>query len=688
MLATAWSWSGSQDSLISIIRSMSSRVRPDFARPSSTAGQQLVVVELLALPGGADEPVTGPAGIPGDERAAGGDVDGDRAAPGCRRPWRPGSGSSRPRRSTRSSVHSLRISVTASRSRANRSLNSGHSLASPCAPTDPTTTSLSASPVPMPSIDAAGVERRRACRTPAPRPPGCSGTSASSPRCRAGPARSARRRPPARPARTARARRGGATAGSGRRSSPSRARPARPSTDVVEQLARSELLRGGLVADLQRHTASVCPGLRTCSWGPRALAIASGPWDRCGTRSRTWPSSSGTVSWSSTAVRGPTSGTPTGTATSTRRPACGSPTSATAGRSWPTRPRRRCGRWPPTARSATTSRRRRSSWPSGWPGSHRYPAARCSSPPADPTRSTPPPSWPAATGSRPGIPRRRVIIGRQKAYHGMHYAGTALGGIPGNRRGVRRAGARHRHRRVGLRRRPARDHRAGRSRAGGGVLLRAGGRRRRRVPAAPGLPRGGAQALHRARRAVRGRRGDHRVRADRRGVVRVVQVRARAGPRHLREGADVGVCADGRRPRRAAGVGAVLRAGAGGVAGGTGTPTRGTRRPRPSRWPTSTSSSGRACSTRRPGWRRRSPTRLGPLADLEGVVEVRCGTGALAAVQLADPPTAMALAKRLRSFGVATRAVGAGGIQVSPPFVMTDDQVGDLADAITAALAA
>ena len=48
----------------------------------------------------------------------------------------------------------------------------------------------------------------------------------------------------------------------------------------------------------------------------------------------------------------------------------------------------------------------------------------------------------------------------------------------------------------------------------------------------------------------------------------------------------------------------------------------------------------------------------------------------------------MALAKRLRSFGVATRAVGAGGIQVSPAFVMTDEQVGDLADAITAALAA
>jgi putrescine aminotransferase len=77
---------------------------------------------------------------------------------------------------------------------------------------------------------------------------------------------------------------------------------------------------------------------------------------------------------------------------------------------------------------------------------------------------------------------------------------------------------------------------------------------------------------------------------------------------------------------------------------------------------------------------------LRPLADLDGVVEVRCGAGALAAVQLADPPAAMALAKRLRSFGVATRAVGAGGIQVSPAFVMTDEQVGELAGAIAAAL--
>jgi adenosylmethionine-8-amino-7-oxononanoate aminotransferase len=75
-----------------------------------------------------------------------------------------------------------------------------------------------------------------------------------------------------------------------------------------------------------------------------------------------------------------------------------------------------------------------------------------------------------------------------------------------------------------------------------------------------------------------------------------------------------------------------------------------------------------------------------PLASHEGVVEVRSGTGALAAVQLADAPAAMALANRLRSYGVATRAVGTGGLQISPAFVMTDEQVFEMADAILRAL--
>ena len=78
--------------------------------------------------------------------------------------------------------------------------------------------------------------------------------------------------------------------------------------------------------------------------------------------------------------------------------------------------------------------------------------------------------------------------------------------------------------------------------------------------------------------------------------------------------------------------------------------------------------------------------RLSPLAEHPAVVEVRCGVGALAAVQLESPAEAQAMAKRLRSHGVTTRAVGAGGVQVSPAFVMTDDEVARLAEAFTAAL--
>jgi putrescine aminotransferase len=77
---------------------------------------------------------------------------------------------------------------------------------------------------------------------------------------------------------------------------------------------------------------------------------------------------------------------------------------------------------------------------------------------------------------------------------------------------------------------------------------------------------------------------------------------------------------------------------------------------------------------------------LAPVANHERVDEVRCGTGALAAVQFADPAEAMPFAKLLRSYGVATRAVGAGGIQISPAFVMTDAEVAELASAISSAL--
>lgn len=77
---------------------------------------------------------------------------------------------------------------------------------------------------------------------------------------------------------------------------------------------------------------------------------------------------------------------------------------------------------------------------------------------------------------------------------------------------------------------------------------------------------------------------------------------------------------------------------------------------------------------------------LTPLTEHPAVAEVRCGTGALAAVQLADGSRALSLATGLRRHGVSTRAVGAGAIQISPAFVMTDEQVADLAAGIRAGL--
>jgi putrescine---pyruvate transaminase len=74
------------------------------------------------------------------------------------------------------------------------------------------------------------------------------------------------------------------------------------------------------------------------------------------------------------------------------------------------------------------------------------------------------------------------------------------------------------------------------------------------------------------------------------------------------------------------------------------------------------------------------------LADHERVAEVRSGTGAVAAVQLATASEAPAMVKALRAEGVSTRAVGAGGLQLSPAFVMTDEQVHEMAAAFARAL--
>ncbi|MBO8149257.1 aminotransferase class III-fold pyridoxal phosphate-dependent enzyme, partial [Rhodococcus erythropolis] len=79
-------------------------------------------------------------------------------------------------------------------------------------------------------------------------------------------------------------------------------------------------------------------------------------------------------------------------------------------------------------------------------------------------------------------------------------------------------------------------------------------------------------------------------------------------------------------------------------------------------------------------------THLQPLAEHPRVAEVRSGLGAVAAVQLADPAEALLFVKTLREHGISGRAAGQGAMQISPTFVMTDDQVAEMAAGILAAL--
>ncbi|PQP24625.1 aspartate aminotransferase family protein [Rhodococcus opacus] len=77
---------------------------------------------------------------------------------------------------------------------------------------------------------------------------------------------------------------------------------------------------------------------------------------------------------------------------------------------------------------------------------------------------------------------------------------------------------------------------------------------------------------------------------------------------------------------------------------------------------------------------------LAPLADHPRVEEVRSGLGAVAAVQLVDPAEALPFVNTLREHGISGRAAGQGAMQISPAFVMTDGQVAQLADGIRRAL--
>jgi adenosylmethionine-8-amino-7-oxononanoate aminotransferase len=78
-----------------------------------------------------------------------------------------------------------------------------------------------------------------------------------------------------------------------------------------------------------------------------------------------------------------------------------------------------------------------------------------------------------------------------------------------------------------------------------------------------------------------------------------------------------------------------------------------------------------------------------PLEDLRVVSHIRRGVGALAAIQLDvgdDETLPYRAAEACREAGVLTRAVGGGGLQVSPPLIMTPDQVEEMASLFEAGL--
>ncbi len=85
-------------------------------------------------------------------------------------------------------------------------------------------------------------------------------------------------------------------------------------------------------------------------------------------------------------------------------------------------------------------------------------------------------------------------------------------------------------------------------------------------------------------------------------------------------------------------------------------------------------------------------TALAPLADHDLVEEVRSGTGVLAAVQLsvdrisAEPSLPAKVVSACRSHGILTRALASGALQISPALVIDGAVLQELAEGIRAAL--
>jgi putrescine---pyruvate transaminase len=79
---------------------------------------------------------------------------------------------------------------------------------------------------------------------------------------------------------------------------------------------------------------------------------------------------------------------------------------------------------------------------------------------------------------------------------------------------------------------------------------------------------------------------------------------------------------------------------------------------------------------------------LRPLADHPAVAEVRTGVGLLGAVELADPSRLQAVIDASYERGVLVRGIRGVALQVSPPFVITEDEILTTAGVFSEALAA
>jgi adenosylmethionine-8-amino-7-oxononanoate aminotransferase len=82
---------------------------------------------------------------------------------------------------------------------------------------------------------------------------------------------------------------------------------------------------------------------------------------------------------------------------------------------------------------------------------------------------------------------------------------------------------------------------------------------------------------------------------------------------------------------------------------------------------------------------------MAPLGAHPAVSAVRAGTGLLAAVEIAeelraaDPMVGQRLVVAARERGVITRLLRGVALQVSPPFVITEEEIGRIAEAFTGA---